>query len=220
MDRQVLHRLVNLVVESVWQKLHQTGVIDSAQQSDALKKNDVAESLPAKKLITEKDVLSLIDLGHQNLVITGKSIITPLARDLCHDKNIKIITKPVFENAPSDRHSGYFLLAPRATRTAIEKVVKINQKDNAQGHICPHVASWLRYGPTGLLQQVREKQTQASIEQAEFYKGVSLVLEGAICFIKRYADLADQLAHSGTDDERHDNEQAPCRGDRYARKWL
>ena len=29
--------------------------------------------------------------------------------------------------------------------SAIEKVVKINQKDHAQGHICPKVEDWLRY---------------------------------------------------------------------------
>src|SRR5665647_2042819 len=33
----------------------------------------------------------------------------------------------------------------------IEKVVKINQKDHAQGHICPKVEDWLRFGPSGLL---------------------------------------------------------------------
>jgi len=88
---------------------------------------------------------------------------------------------------------------------AIEKVVKINQKDHAQGHICPHVARWLRHGPTGLLQQAREKQTQASAEQAAFYQGVCLVLEGAISFIKRYADLAHELAHAETDEETSEN---------------
>lgn len=88
---------------------------------------------------------------------------------------------------------------------AIEKVVKINQKDHAQGHICPQVANWLRHGPTGLLKQAKEKQAQASAEQAEFYEGVCLVLEGAICFIKRYADLADQLAHSATDEKTSGN---------------
>ena len=41
--------------------------------------------------------------------------------------------------------------------TAIEKVVKINQKDHAQGHICPNTEKWLRYGPAGLLQIARDK---------------------------------------------------------------
>ena len=33
---------------------------------------------------------------------------------------------------------------------AIAKVVKINQKDHAQGHICPNCAEWLAKGPAGL----------------------------------------------------------------------
>lgn len=32
----------------------------------------------------------------------------------------------------------------------ISRVVKINQKDHAQGHICPNVALWLKKGPKGL----------------------------------------------------------------------
>ena len=37
----------------------------------------------------------------------------------------------------------------------IEKVVKINQKDHAQGHICPDVETWLKSGPAGLLKVAR-----------------------------------------------------------------
>ncbi len=33
---------------------------------------------------------------------------------------------------------------------AIARVVKINQKDHAQGHICPDTAKWIRLGPAGL----------------------------------------------------------------------
>jgi pyruvate-formate lyase len=32
----------------------------------------------------------------------------------------------------------------------ISKVVKINQKDHAQGHICPNCVKWLKTGPAGL----------------------------------------------------------------------
>ena len=32
---------------------------------------------------------------------------------------------------------------------AIARVVKINQKDHAQGHICPDTAKWIRLGPAG-----------------------------------------------------------------------
>ena len=42
-----------------------------------------------------------------------------------------------------------------------EKVLKINQKDHAQGHILPDVSSWLILGPAGLLKKyesAREKE--------------------------------------------------------------
>ncbi len=37
-----------------------------------------------------------------------------------------------------------------AALDALAPVVKINQKDHAQGHICPNVETWLRVGPAGL----------------------------------------------------------------------
>lgn len=64
----------------------------------------------------------------------------------------------------------------------ISKVVKINQKDHAQGHICPDSALWLKYGPQGLLDKINDKQ------ETEFYTCTKLVLEGAITFMKRYHD--------------------------------
>lgn len=45
---------------------------------------------------------------------------------------------------------------------AIEKVVKINQKDHAQGHILPDVVSWLEMGPAGLRKQVEVLGSAAS----------------------------------------------------------
>ena len=64
----------------------------------------------------------------------------------------------------------------------ISKVVKINQKDHAQGHICPDSALWLKYGPQGLLDKINDKQ------ETEFYTCTKLVLEAAITFMKRYHD--------------------------------
>ncbi len=52
---------------------------------------------------------------------------------------------------------------------AIEKVVKINQKDHAQGHICPHVETWLTSGPAGLLKKATEALQNAKPQQKEFY---------------------------------------------------
>ena len=39
----------------------------------------------------------------------------------------------------------------------IGKVVKINQKDHAQGHICPNCKKWLAMGPAGLQKEAKEK---------------------------------------------------------------
>ena len=35
----------------------------------------------------------------------------------------------------------------------IAKVVKVNQKDHAQGHICPNTELWLKLGPKGLMEK-------------------------------------------------------------------
>ncbi len=88
---------------------------------------------------------------------------------------------------------------------AIEKVVKINQKDHAQGHICPDVQKWLIYGPAGLLKIVNAKQKTTSPEKREFYESVTITLRAAEVFIKRYARLADDLARKSTDQSAQNN---------------
>ncbi len=78
---------------------------------------------------------------------------------------------------------------------AIGKVVKINQKDHAQGHICPDVAAWIAKGPLQLKREAEARlATATSRDQIEFYACVITVLEGAVDFINRYADLADDMA--------------------------
>lgn len=88
---------------------------------------------------------------------------------------------------------------------AIEKVVKINQKDHAQGHICPNVGKWLKYGPSGLLKITREKQKCANVHQTDFYNSVILSLEGSCEFIHRYSVLAKKLSENQIDTELSDN---------------
>lgn len=72
---------------------------------------------------------------------------------------------------------------------AIAKVVKINQKDHAQGHICPDVKRWLEKGPAGLKAEALQKLETCAEDEREFYECVVLVMEGAIHFMKRYHDL-------------------------------
>lgn len=88
--------------------------------------------------------------------------------------------------------------------TAIGKVVKINQTDHAQGHICPDTAGWLALGPSGLLARV-DALRGAGGDENRFLEGVAITLEAAVDFILRYADLAERIAR---DDFSHRDDPA------------
>ena len=81
----------------------------------------------------------------------------------------------------------------------IEKVVRINQKDHAQGHICPNVRKWLELGPAGLLNSVWEELEKADPDQVEFYRSVIVTLEASCDFILRYSNLARELSERHSD---------------------
>ena len=72
---------------------------------------------------------------------------------------------------------------------AIAKVVKINQKDHAQGHICPDVALWLRKGPAGLKEEAQKHLATCDEAHREFYECMIITLEGAMTFMRRYHDM-------------------------------
>ena len=87
---------------------------------------------------------------------------------------------------------------------AIGKVAKINQTDHAQGHICPDTARWLALGPVGLCALAKAEQATHP-ENAGFYEGVVMALEGASMFMRRYAELAEQMAEQAKNaDELHE----------------
>lgn len=77
---------------------------------------------------------------------------------------------------------------------ALSKVVKINQKDHAQGHICPDCRAWLEKGPAGLRAEALSRLKSAPEEKRPFYQAVALVLEGACAFMQRYCDLLTGLS--------------------------
>jgi formate C-acetyltransferase len=77
---------------------------------------------------------------------------------------------------------------------AIARVVKINQKDHAQGHICPDTAKWIGLGPAGIRREAARHLETALPEQREFYESVILVLDAASAFMRRYGDLALDMA--------------------------
>ena len=71
----------------------------------------------------------------------------------------------------------------------IAKVVKINQKDHAQGHICPNSKRWLELGPQGIIDEVNEKLKTCDADQKEFYECVIIVLSAVQDFMMRYHNL-------------------------------
>lgn len=76
----------------------------------------------------------------------------------------------------------------------IGKIVKINQKDHAQGHIAPDCVGWLQKGPAGLAMQFREALEGARGDKKDFYEAVVVVLEAASSYMLRYAELAENQA--------------------------
>ena len=87
---------------------------------------------------------------------------------------------------------------------AISKVVKINQKDHAQGHICPDSQLWLELGPQGLMQKAKDQWKTCDESQKEFYECTILVLEGACTFMRRYHDLIMDMI-GDVEDDYHDS---------------
>lgn len=84
----------------------------------------------------------------------------------------------------------------------IAKVVKINQKDHAQGHICPNCAKWLTLGPKGLQEEAESKLETCSEEHKDFYRSVQIVMEGTRKFMMRYHGFMMKLASGETDENK------------------
>ncbi len=84
----------------------------------------------------------------------------------------------------------------------IAKVVKINQKDHAQGHICPNCVKWLALGPKGLQEEAESKLETCSEEHKDFYRSVQIVMEGTRKFMMRYHDFMMELASGETDENK------------------
>jgi pyruvate formate-lyase/glycerol dehydratase family glycyl radical enzyme len=89
---------------------------------------------------------------------------------------------------------------------AIEKAVKINQKDHAQGHICPDVKTWLEKGPAGLLKKVKILLDE-EIDESKiiFYKSACIALSAACTFINRYGSLATDMANTEKNRQKKEN---------------
>jgi formate C-acetyltransferase len=88
---------------------------------------------------------------------------------------------------------------------AIGKVAKINQTDHAQGHICPDTSRWLALGPKGIRDDILSRLPGATPAAAQFYRGLAIVLEASMDFMRRYASLAEEMAgrEESADDARN-----------------
>ena len=76
---------------------------------------------------------------------------------------------------------------------SMAKVVKINQKDHSQGHICPNTKKWLQMGPAGIRREAEEHLGKGDAKQRDFYESVIISMEGASTFMERYAELAQSM---------------------------
>ncbi|MEW5956292.1 MAG: glycyl radical protein [Chloroflexota bacterium] len=85
------------------------------------------------------------------------------------------------------------------------KAFSLNQTDHAQGHILPDVEAWLKLGPGGLREKIdvarRRPEVQTPAHQ-HFYQAALIALQAAQEFMRRYADLARNLANDGADQHR------------------
>lgn len=159
-----------------------------------------------------------ISIGSEELIVGNRSAL-PCAGIVFPESGVKWLIDEIdrLEDRPQDRFfvrpedRGYFFeeLIPfwkgmtleekieeslNVQIACLEVVGKLNQKDHAQGHICPDSAKWLEQGPAALLAQAREKLADATGDQREYYMASCIVLEAACHFIGRYATLAQELS--------------------------
>ena len=87
----------------------------------------------------------------------------------------------------------------------IAKVVKINQKDHAQGHICPNCKKWLEKGPAGIKLEAQKYLETAAGNKKDFYESVVIVMEGVQQFMLRYCNFLLEKAENEKDTEKKEN---------------
>lgn len=104
-------------------------------------------------------------------------------------EDIKIFREKVYPYWEKDSMEAVIRQRYGTEISEIEKVVKINQKDHAQGHISPDVAKWLKLGPKGIIKDAKEKLEKSDDNQKLFYQSVILVMEGVQTYMMRYHDL-------------------------------
>ncbi|MCD7839488.1 MAG: formate C-acetyltransferase/glycerol dehydratase family glycyl radical enzyme [Erysipelotrichaceae bacterium] len=120
----------------------------------------------------------------------------PQDQFLVRDEDIKEFREDIYPYWQGRSMEDVIMKRGKEEIQSIAKVVKINQKDHAQGHICPDTDLWLKLGPAGLKQQAQQKLQTCREDQKEFYECVIIVLDGAIHFMQRYYDYIEDMIPS------------------------
>ncbi|MDO5089678.1 MAG: formate C-acetyltransferase/glycerol dehydratase family glycyl radical enzyme, partial [Leptotrichiaceae bacterium] len=82
---------------------------------------------------------------------------------------------------------------PQYIRKAVnEKIVNLNQTDKGQGHIIPDFETVLQKGYGKIRKEIEEKLSKNP--ENEFFKASAIVLKAAVNHIKRYGNLAEEMA--------------------------
>ena len=102
-----------------------------------------------------------------------------------------------FESLPT-RPQDKFQVRPEDIREFREQILpywkgRSLENDLSQGHICAITKKWRALGPAGIRDEAQAHLAAAVGKQHDFYESVIISMEGAISFIGRYAELAEQM---------------------------
>jgi pyruvate formate-lyase/glycerol dehydratase family glycyl radical enzyme len=117
----------------------------------------------------------------------------PQDRFLIHQEDVREFREEIFPYWKGRSLEDQVRQAVGQQVDAIANVVKINQKDHSQGHICPNTKKWLQLGPSGIRAQALAHLKDAEGKAHDFYESVIIAMEGASHFMERYAELAMQM---------------------------
>lgn len=161
-------------------------------------------------------------VGNRTAGVRG-GVVSPEAGISWVDKELEMIDRrpqDVFQIRPEDIRTFREQILPYWKNKSLEdyvrerlgaelsdmgKVVKINQTDHAQGHICPDTRLWLEKGPVGLLADMEQRLRKASTDKKVFYESTVISLRAVCRFIARYAELAQHMEQSEQDASRKEN---------------
>ena len=111
-----------------------------------------------------------------------------------HQKDIEVFRKEIVPYWKNKSLEDVVKIRKGDDIAKIKKVVKINQTDHAQGHICPNVTAWLQKSPQQYIDEANQHLTTCDASKKEFYEAVKLVMQGVQTFYLRYVDELLKIA--------------------------